>query len=105
MTEADRLLQEALAIPLVKVQRPALTVATRNDDPRFLRERASRAAREAAEAEEAELARLREDRAAERAQKLAAFEARHWHAVEQKFHEQEARRIEETYRGFHSRGD
>ncbi len=78
--------------------RPKLAIVSRTElSAKTLRERAQQTEREAAEQERRELAAAKN----ERQRKLLAFEARHYHAVEEKWHAQQAAR----YQGFHSRND
>ncbi len=94
--------QEALYYELLGEKpppKPAGTVvpfATTELSAATLRERAKQRDREAAEQERREI-----EAANERQRKLLAFEARHYHEVERRWHEQQA----QQYQGFHSRGD
>ncbi len=93
--------QEKLVARLLAPRPKPRLVTTNELSAEVMRERASRAAREAAEREQAEIQRAEQERVA----RLAAFEAQHWHAVEAKWHEAQARQLSETYSGFHSRKD
>lgn len=102
MSDARQKLEERLARGFKKrPEPPKLAVVAKTEFSADIeRERARRAARLAAEAEQREI-----EAANERQQRLAVWEAVHYHAVEEKFHQQQAQQFREAYRGFHSKWD